>query len=67
MTFEISGLVGEGYSGAPVFDRDGVVLGMVTGTVTHMVDGRPMVHTECVSAEIIRGFLKEKNVRFWEA
>lgn len=67
MTFEISGLVGEGYSGAPVFDRDGVVLGMVTGTVTHMVDGKPMVHTECVSAEIIRGFLKEKNVRFWEA
>ncbi|MBO4281311.1 MAG: trypsin-like peptidase domain-containing protein [Lachnospiraceae bacterium] len=67
MTFEVSGFRGDGYCGAPVFDQNGTVLGMVTGSVTRMVDGQPMILTECVSAEIIRSFLKEKNVRFHEA
>lgn len=66
-SFEISGLVGEGFSGAPVFDRDGVLLGMVTGTVTREIDGNPVVYTECVSAEVIKTFLREKNVRIYEA
>lgn len=65
-TFEVSGIVGKGYCGAPVLDKNGILVGMVMDTVTRIVDGQPKTCTLCVNAEIIKSFLQEKGIRFFE-
>lgn len=65
-SFEMSGFSAKGYNGAPVLSKDGTLAGMVTGTVTRIVDGVPVVTTECVSERVIRSFLEEKKIRYSE-
>ena len=64
--FVLSGLCGSGYAGAPVINRDGILVGMVTGTVLRMVDGTPVMYTECVCADAITEFLREKKIYYSE-
>lgn len=64
--FVLSGLCGAGYCGAPVVNRDGVLMGMVSGTSTEIVDGTPVTYTECISAGVIKEFLQEKKVHYTE-
>ena len=64
--FVLSGLCGNGFCGAPVVNRDGVLMGMVTGTCTEVIDGVPVTYTECISAGVIREFLSEKKVVYSE-
>lgn len=74
-----------GQSGGPLFDRDGIVCGMQSGTNhlhlgfdmknfeyktngrTIKVTNQPFLHVgHCVHADIIKKFLKDNDIKFYE-
>ncbi len=65
-TFAITGINGNGFCGAPVYDTNGRLFGVVTGTTTKVIDGQEVSYTECVNADIVRAFLREKNINYFE-
>lgn len=65
-TFYITGTYGDGYCGAPVYDRTGKLVGVVVGNATKVIDGNEVQFTECVNADIVRAFLREKNIKYFE-
>ena len=74
-----------GQSGGPLFDKDGIVCGMQSGTNhlhlgfdmknfeyktngrTIKVTNQPFIHMgHCVHIDIIKNFLRENNIKFYE-